>query len=100
MKKLFAFLGSLLSLGGRALPPTLVNLASFFGRKRKHKGTQHPGSYVGCPKGKYDDKNTRQRRRARATATIMKEVRGKFDLPRRIARSIVRTRVNREWRAA
>lgn len=68
-------------------------------QRAKRKGQQHPGSYRGCRKDKFASM-TRQRRRVAATKKIMAEVRGKFNLPRRVMRAVVRTRVNREWRTA
>lgn len=65
----------------------------------KRKAQQHPGTYVGCKKDKFASM-TRQRRRAEATKKIMAEVKAQFQLPRRVLRAIVRTRVNRDWRQA
>jgi hypothetical protein len=62
----------------------------------RRKGKQHPGSYVGCPKDKFAHVS-RQQLRHKAKRAITEEMRYKFQLPRRILRAIVRTRVNHEW---
>jgi hypothetical protein len=77
-------------------PPSPNAFLNWLRGAEKRKGKQHPGTYRGCKKNKFAHMS-RQRLRHAAKKAITEEVRGKFQLPRRILRAIVRTRVNREW---
>jgi hypothetical protein len=94
-------MGALASMAGvglfnRVLNPVDILKRLVYGKKDKRKGSQQPGTYRGCKKDKFAHMS-RQRVRHAAKQAITEEVKAKFQLPRRILRAIVRTRVNREW---
>jgi hypothetical protein len=89
-------LASLAGSGFQGLFNPLHALERLIHGRQRRKARQHPGSYRGCKKNKFAHMS-RQRLRHIAKKAIMEEVRYKFQLPRRVLRAIVRTRVNREW---
>jgi hypothetical protein len=94
-------MGALASLAGLSRmpddpPPSPNAFLNWLRGAEKRKGKHHRGTYRGCRKDRFAHVS-RQRLRHAAKKAITEEVRAKFQLPRRILRAIVRTRVNREW---
>jgi hypothetical protein len=76
-------------------PPSSNAFLNWIRGADRRKGRQHPGSYVGCKKNKFAHMS-RQRIRHEAKRAITERM-CHYQLPRRILRAIIRTRVNREW---
>lgn len=94
-------MGALASLAGVGRFNPFLNpidiLKRLYGAKDKRKRPTASRTYRGCKKDKFASMS-RQRVRHAAKKAITEEIRYKFQLPRRILRAIVRTRVQREWK--